>query len=159
MDPSAAVTVPWGDWTMGIVNFLLPTALTILSGVTTYVVGAYMPPWLRAIAGTSLQARINTILEKAVLSAVARTAGAVTGQRLTVPIGIEVLRKAFQYAVDQAPDLMEHAAKGQVENLIKMLLARMEQLGVAPAEGLPAKDAVAQGGFDFGSEISKQLGK
>lgn len=152
------VVIPWGDWVLAGMNVLLPTALTVLSGVATYVIGKYMPPWMRAFAGDAAQRRVNQVLEKAVLSAVAQTKGAIAGKRLTLPVGIEVLRKAAQYAVDQAPELMNHAAKDQVDNLLKMLLARMEQLGVAP-ENLDVDAAKKKTDFDFRNEISRQMGK
>lgn len=170
-----SVDIPWGDWLAHIIDVLLPTVLTLLSGVATYVVGAYVPPWLRALGGAALQRRINEVLEKAVLSAVAQTKGAVIGKRLSVPVGIEVLRKALQYAVNVAPDLVKHAASDDINNLIKMLLARMEQFGIAPQQLDPTKvtskvvppeakktiDHAVTGGkkFDFGATIAKQLGK
>lgn len=161
---TGSITIPWGDWAVNAINFLLPTVLTLLGGVATYVIGAYVPPWLRAIAGTSLQARVNQILEKAVLSAVAQTKGAIMGQRLSIPIGIEVLRKAAQYAVDQAPELIKAASQDEVDQLLKMILARMEQWGVAPKNldvNKVGKSVLPKGkeNFDFGKEISKQMGK
>jgi hypothetical protein len=139
-----------------------------------------MPPWLRAFAGDAAQRRVNQVLQKAVLSAVAQTSGAVKGQVLSVPIASEVLRKAIQYAVDQAPELIGHAAKDKYSNLIKMLLARMEEFGMTPPEmdvadvkptlvptpsptggGGPISgpgSKVETGSFDFSGSISKGLG-
>jgi hypothetical protein len=127
-----SVSVPWGNWIVSALNVAQPVVLLALSGVTTYVMAAFVPPWIRAFAGDAAQRRINQVLEHAVLSAIAQTKEAVQGQRTSIPVGSEILQRAAQYAVDQAPDLVNHAAKGQVDNLLKMVLARMEKLGVAP---------------------------
>lgn len=128
------VTVPWGSWVAAGVDTLLPTLLTALTGVATYVVGAYVPPWLKMLAGDKAQQRVNQIITKAVNSALAQTKGAVSDKKLDITVANDVLRKAMQYAVDQAPKLISSAAKGSAENLMKMTMARMEEMGVVPAE-------------------------
>lgn len=155
------VTVPWGDWVTHGIDILLPTALTVLSGVATYVIAAYMPPWLKAFAGDAAQRRVNQVLEKAILSAVARTKNAVVGKRLSIPVANTVLQKAAQYAVDQAPDLIAHATHDEVGNLVKMLTARMEQWGIAPEKPDPAMDKAAASKAkisDFDKAIKSHLG-
>jgi hypothetical protein len=115
---------------------------------------AFVPPWIRAFAGQAAQNRINQVLEKAVLSAIAQTKDAVQGERTTLPIASAILARAAQYAVDQAPDLVTHATNGQVDNLLKMILARMEALKVAPADF-----DIHQAKNNFPVDISKQFGK
>jgi hypothetical protein len=93
-------------------------------------------------------------LEKAVLSGIAQTKDAVAGKRTTIPVASEILARAAQYAVDQAPKLVNEATHGQVDNLLKMVLARMEAAGVAP-EHFDVKEAQTH----FPVDISKQFGK
>lgn len=154
--PTTEVTVPWGQWVANGLDAILPVMLTALLGVSTYVVGAYVPPWLKAIAGAAAQARVNQVLEKAVMSAVAQTKGAVLNKRLTIPVGSEVLARAAQYAVNQAPELIKNATHDSSTNLMAMLLARMEQWGIAP----PNLDVstVKAPKSDFDAAIKKHLG-
>lgn len=156
--PTTEVTVPWGSWVSNALDVALPLFLTALTGVATYVVGAYVPPWLKAIAGTAAQARVNQVLEKAVMSAVAQTKGAVLNKRLTIPVGSEVLARAAQYAVNQAPELMKTATHNSSTNLMAMLLARMEQWGIAP-ENFDVKTVKAGASAStFDDAIKKHLG-
>jgi hypothetical protein len=153
-EPTTSVGIPWGSWIVSALNVAQPVVLLALSGVTTYVMAAFVPPWIRAFAGDAAQRRINQVLEHAVLSAIAQTKAAVQGQRSSVPVGSEILARAAQYAVDQAPDLVGHAAKGQTDNLLKMVLARMEKLGVAPEHF-----DVAEVKDTFPVDINKAFGK
>jgi hypothetical protein len=152
--PPTGVTIPWGGWIVNTLDVLQPVVLLALSGVTTYIMAAFVPPWIRAFAGQAAQNRINQVLEKAVLSAIAQTKDAVQGERTTLPIASAILARAAQYAVDQAPDLVTHATNGQVDNLLKMILARMEALKVAPADF-----DIHQAKNNFPVDISKQFGK
>ena len=157
--PATTVSLPWGDWVLAGIGVLQPTVTLLLTGVATYVVGKFMPPWMRAFAGDAAQRRVNQVLEKAVLSAIAQTKGAVAGKRLDVPLGTAVLARAAQYAIDQAPELIKHAAKDEVDNLLKMLMARMESLGVAPADyDIATARGGTKGGFDFDRTIRQGLG-
>src|SRR5207344_3594542 len=83
--PPTEVTIPWGNWIIQVLDVLQPIALLALTGVTTYIMGAFVPPWIKAFAGQAAQNRINQVLEKAVLSAIAQTREAVQGERTTVP--------------------------------------------------------------------------
>ena len=154
--PPTEVTIPWGNWIVQVLDVLQPMLLIALTGVTTYIMAAFVPPWIKAFAGQAAQNRINQVLEKAVLSGIAQTKEAVTGQRTTIPIASDILARAAQYAVDQAPDLVKHATNGEVDNLLKMILARMEQLNVAPAD---FDIHAARTAPTFPVDIQKQLGK
>jgi hypothetical protein len=150
----AQVTVPWGDWTVSALSAVQPIVTLALTGVATWIMAAFVPPWIKAFAGDAAQRRINEVLQHAVLSAIAQTKDAVIGKRATIPVGTDILKRAAQYAVDQAPDLVSHAAKGQVDNLLKMVAARMESYGVAPPD-FDIKTAKAS----FPVDINKMLGK
>jgi hypothetical protein len=162
--PAAEVVVPWGEWVIRWLNGLQEIILLVLSAASAYVVSAYVPSWVRMFAGQAAQNRVNQVLEKAVLSAIAQTKGAVTGKRVTVDVGYQLLARAAQYAVDQAPVLIDEAAQ-TTENLLKMIAARMEQVGVAPDGAvIPPKVKDAQGkpskaDFDFSSAITKGFGR
>lgn len=155
--PSTSVTVPWGEWVTAAVTTAQPVVTLALTGIVSYIVAAYVPPWLKAFAGDAAQRRVNEVLQKAVASAVAQTKNAVMGRRLTIPVASVVLSRAMQYAVNQAPQLIKTATHDEVANLSKMVLARMEEAGVAPKDFDVAKVKVE--GFDFGGAISKGFGK
>lgn len=162
---TTSVTVPWGGWVVQAATVVQPVITLVLTGIASYVMSAYLPPWLKAITGQAGQNRVNAVLTKAVQSALAQTAGAVTGKALTIPLASTVLARAAQYAIDQAPQLIKSATHDQVDNLLKMLMARMEELGVAPPEydikdsnaivkGVTTKD----GKFDFSGAVTAGLG-
>lgn len=132
--PATTVTIPWGEWLTGLVNVALPAVGTLLTGIASYVVAAYVPPWLKAITGQRGQQRVNEVINKAVLSAVAQVRGALLGKQLEIDVANDVLRRAMQYAVDQAPDLVKSAARDNVENLARMVMARMVEHGLLPAD-------------------------
>jgi hypothetical protein len=150
------VTVPWGNWVNGVVDVALPALGTVLTGVVTYIVSAYVPPWLRAITGQRGQQRVNEIINNAVMSAVGQTKNAMLGKALEIPVANEVLRRAMQYAVDQAPKLIKDAANSNAENLAKMVMARMTQWGLLPPKWDLAK-AKAEGTTN--SVVNNSTGK
>ena len=151
----AQVSIPWGDWTVSAISALQPVVTLVLTGVTTYIMSAFVPPWIKAFAGDAAQRRINEVLTHAVQSGIAQTAGAVAGKRATIPIGSEILQRAAQYAIDQAPNLVTKAASGQIDNLLKMVLARMETAGVAPTDF----DIKNVNKSKFPVDVNKQFGK
>lgn len=152
--PASTVTVPWGGWIVNALNVAQPLVLLALSGVTTYVMAAFVPPWIKAFAGDAAQRRINEVLEHAVLSAIAQTKIAVGDKHLDLDVASSILARAAQYAVDQAPDLVNHATHGEVDNLLKMVLARMQKLQVAP----PNFD-ITKAKATFPVDLGKQFGK
>lgn len=156
----ADVTVPYGEWVASAATALQPVVTLALTGIASYVLAAYLPPWLKALGGTAAQERVNQVLSKAVDSAIARTQGAVKGQAVTIPIASEILGKAVQYAIDQAPALIKAATDGKLNNLYNMVLARMAEAGVAPAEGNGgALKKEAEKHFDFDEALSSLGGK
>lgn len=154
------VVLPWGEWVVAFVNSVLPAVLLLLSSVSTWVVTFYVPSWLRQLAGSRAQQRVNEVLFQAANSAAAQIKGAAVGKKLTIPVANQVLRRIGQYAVDQAPDLMKSVTGGDPQSLIKMILARMEAMGMTPAnyDIETAKKAVKPGDFTFDSAIKKMMG-
>lgn len=154
------IVLPWGEWVVAFVNSILPAVQLALTTIAGYVVTVYVPPWLQQIAGARAQQRVTEVLFQALNSAAAQVKGAATGKTLTIPVANEVLRKAGQYAVDQAPELVKHATGGSADSLLKMLLARMEAMGMTPKEyGIEAaKKAIKPGEFSFDSATKKGLG-
>lgn len=155
-----AVEIPYGNWVIAMVDVLLPLVLLVLASVSAWVVQVYVPPWLQQIAGAKAQQRVSEVLEQAVRSAAAQVKGAALGKKLSVPVANEVLRRAGQYAVNQAPELIKEATGGDTESLKKMLLARMEGWGIMPTEynEATAKKATKPGEFTFESATKKGLG-
>lgn len=168
------VEIPWGQWLVDAINASLPTVLLVLSSLVTVLVAKFAPAWLQVVIGDKLQRQINEVLEKAVLSAAAQTKNAVAGKTLSLAISNVVLLRAAQYAVEFAPKLVKKVTGGDGGALIKMIMARMEDLGLLPAgyDIERAKDAVHasgfsvteiaegnSGGFDFGGALGSGFGK
>jgi len=154
------ILLPWGEWVVALVNSVLPAVQLALTGIATWVVGTYVPAWLQQMAGKQAQQRVTEVLFQAMNSAAAQVKGAAAGKTLTIPVANQVLRKAGQYAVDQAPKLVKHATGGDSEALLKMLMARMEAMGLTP-KGYSievAKKAVKPGDFNFADATKKGLG-
>lgn len=154
------IVLPWGEWVVALVNSVMPAVELTLTGIATWIVAVYVPSWLRQIAGANAQKRVTEVLFQALNSAAAQVKGAAAGKTLTIPVANEVLRKAGQYAVDQAPDLVKHATGGNADSLLKMLLARMEAMGMTPnSYGMEvAKKAIKPGDFTFADATKKGLG-
>lgn len=168
---AGTVEIPWGDWLVDLVDAVMPTVLTLLGIMSLYVV-TLLPPWVRVFVGEKVQAQINEVLEKAVLSAAAQTKGATAGKTLKLDVSSVVLARAISYAVELAPELVKKATGGNLDALMKMVLARMEDLGLVPAgfdldkavEAVAAERPALQaklanpGAFDFAGSIKKGLG-
>jgi hypothetical protein len=154
------IVFPWGEWVVALVNSVLPAVQLALTSIAAWVVAIYVPSWLQNLAGASAQKRVTEVLFQALNSAAAQVKGAATGKTLSIPVANEVLRKAGQYAVDQAPDLVKHATGGNVDSLLKMLMARMEAMGMTPKEyGMEvAKKAIKPGEFSFDASTKKGMG-
>ena len=155
----ADVTVPWGDWATNALNVLQPVATLALTGIASYVLAAYVPPWMKMLTGSAAQARVNEVIDKAVASAFAQAQAAVAGGQSTLnipnPLGYDVISKAVQYCLDQAPALIKSASQGKVDNLIKMIMARMAKAGVPLPDGNvdKVKDTLANDS-DFNRALS-----
>lgn len=152
----ADVAVPYGDWIASAAGALQPVLTLALTGIASYVVSAYMPPWLKAITGKAGQDRVNQVLTNAVNSAIGRVQGAVKGQQATLPIASEILGKAVAYAVEQAPKLIQAATQGKLENLYNMVLARMTEAGVVPTDASGAE--IKAGASEFHDAITAGMG-
>jgi hypothetical protein len=133
-------------------NAVQEVAVTAFVTVGTAVIGYFVPAWLRPwIMGQ----RVDQLLRNAALSAIARTKDAAKGQTVTVPVMNEMLGRAMKYANDQAPTVVDWAAKGAV-SLAKMLLARFADLGVVPKDYTTEKaEEVA---IDFATATKKSMG-
>lgn len=143
-DPDGSADVPWGDWLSEILKGLLvlggSLALFVLRRLPKDLVGL-----LDMVAGAFLQTRADKLLEKAITYGINTTAGAVKGRVLTVPIGNEVIERAFEYAVRHAPGLVSKF--GGLTALREMIIARLDldEAASLPAAKPPAEASLAAG--------------
>ena len=93
-----------------------------------------LPPNIVAIFGN---ARVELLLNNAVGYGLNAVEGAVKGKVLTVDVGNEVLAKALQYAVDNAPGWLQAWAGGP-DGLAKKIWARLNLGEGASDAALPA---------------------
>lgn len=98
-----AVTVPWGDWLgLTLANF----RDLVIAGVVG-LVGIIAKRMSPAIADMILAARVEQLLTRAADYGIAAVAGATKGRTIDVKVTNEVLEKAAEYAIANAPALVE----------------------------------------------------
>jgi len=96
-----AVTVPWGDWVSGV---LAAAREFFAYGLAALV--AWAARRLPAqIGDIILAARVEQLLTRAADYGIAAVAGAVKGKTLDVKVTNEVLERAAEYAIENAPAL------------------------------------------------------
>lgn len=98
-----AVTVPWGDWVAGVLSYLRDGVIAIVVAMIGLLAKNLSP----GIRDMILAARVEQLLTRAADYGVAAVAGAVKGKTLDVRVTNEVLEKAAEYAVANAPALAE----------------------------------------------------
>lgn len=110
------VNIPWGDWfyegASAIITFL---GLAIAWGLR------HLPARLVALAQTL---QVEQLLRNAVEFGINRTAGAVKGEALSVPVANKVLEQALEYAVKYAPGWLLNWVGGE-EGVKDKLIARI----------------------------------
>jgi hypothetical protein len=121
----SSVDVPIGALATQLLSLLEPPVLS--------VVGA-MLAWLMAKLGSDLAkslhaAHVDQAISRAIDAGFGLVEGAEKGKVLEVPMANKVIRKAAQYLVDGAPDLIKELG----ENLGPMLVARLSAAGALPA--------------------------
>lgn len=98
---AGAVAVPYGDWVAALLAYSR-------DGIIALVVAGlgYASRNLPASIGSMIETfRVEQLLKRAVDYGIAAAAGAAKGQTLSIPVANEVIRRAMQYASDNAPTL------------------------------------------------------
>ncbi|HTJ56692.1 MAG TPA: hypothetical protein VL418_03895 [Devosiaceae bacterium] len=100
-DPNAVV-VPWGDWLVALINFVLPVVGIILTAALTWL-ARYLPAALKAYVTTQNIDAAEQLLERGVDFGLNRVEGAAVGKTLDVAVGSRVLATSAQYVIDHGP--------------------------------------------------------
>lgn len=141
--PDGQVVIGWGALLAEILDNLylaaVAVALWLLRKLPKVAVDA-----LNALAGLLGQGRVDTLLERAVQYGINATKGAVAGRTLTVPVGNEVLERAFEYALRHAPRLVSWA--GGAIALREKIIARLnlEEDAAVPTPKPPADQLIRE---------------
>lgn len=114
------VTIPLGDWVVGVASWLLPIAGTVLMAVLTTVAGK-IAPW--AVQYLKTQA-VEQLLGNAVNFGLNAVEGAAKGKTLDVTTGNAVLNEALGYAIAKGPSAIISWLGGP-DGISHMLLARL----------------------------------
>ncbi len=120
------VTVPLGTLVNNGLAALQPLAVSIAGLAYTWLTARLGPDIARALHA----AHIDQVMTRAIEAGFALAEGAEKGKVLELPVANEVLRRAAQYLLAQAPGLFKELG----DNLGQMLIARLSATGALPAE-------------------------
>ena len=116
-EPGTKLVIPYGDM-LG----QLASVLAWLAAAALMFAMRTLPAQIVAVIKT---ARVDQLLEKAIIYGINSTVDAVKGQSLNVDVGNKVLAQALQYVVDHAPGWIVAWMGG--EDMIKQkLVARLD---------------------------------
>jgi hypothetical protein len=118
------VDLPWGALCNEILAALQPAAVSLAGLAFTYLVAKLGPDIAHALRA----AHIDQVMNRAIEAGFALAEGAEKGKVLEIPVANEVLRRAAQYLVTQAPGLFKELG----DNLGQMLVARLSASGALP---------------------------
>jgi hypothetical protein len=124
-----AVTVPWGDWAAEV--------LIVTAGLLIGWVGRAVPAAVRQWAGKLLGDRVDQLLERAIQYGINAVAGAVRGKTLSLDTGLDVANQALNYAVRQAPKLVDEIGVGALRDKILARLDLDEAASIVRTRPLP----------------------
>ena len=93
----AAVSIPWGDWLVQLINALVPYVAPLIAILVAKVGKTQLDRWLLA-----------QYLPQAVNYAIAVTEGAVAGKVLSVELSNKALDQAGNWLVANAPSAVEY---------------------------------------------------
>lgn len=110
-----SITIPWGQYAVDLLGFI--------SAILLPFIGVKLHALLDAKIGKEQTDRVEQLLEKAIAYGINATSGAVADKALTKDIGNAVLAQAANYAIANAPKLVEWA--GGAEAIEKKILARL----------------------------------
>jgi hypothetical protein len=112
-----SVTLPWGDWLAGALSYVSEAVIAAVAALIG-ILARNLAPGIRDYI---LSQRVEQLLARAADYGIAAAAGAVKGKTLDIAVTNEVLEKAAEYAIANAPALAERLGK----TLRPKLLARL----------------------------------
>ncbi len=118
------VDLQWGALCNEILAALQPATLSLAGLAFTWLVAKLGPDIAHALRA----AHIDQVMNRAIEAGFALVEGAEKGKVLEIPVANEVLRRAAQYLVAQAPGLFKELG----DNLGQMLVARLSASGALP---------------------------
>jgi hypothetical protein len=121
--PTTTVVIPWGSW----LTSLLASLGTIAVSLIAFAVNKWAPATVKPFV-------TDALITKAVNYGLAAIEGAVAGQTLTLSTTNQVLAAAENFALVAEPTV----AKWIGDNLRPLLLSKLSELGVVPAEATAA---------------------
>lgn len=124
------VDLPWGTLCNEVLAALQPAAVSAAGLALTWLVAKLGPDIARALHA----AHIDQVMNRAIEAGFALVEGAEKGKVLEIPVANEVLRRAAQYLVAQAPGLFKELG----DNLGQMLVARLLASGALPPQASAA---------------------
>ena len=124
------VSVPLGALVNDILAALQPAAVSLAGLALTWLAARLGPDIARALHA----AHVDQVMSRAIEAGFALVEGAEKGKVLDIPVANEVLRRAAQYLVAQAPGLFKELG----DNLGQMLVARLSGAGALPADASAA---------------------
>ncbi len=116
----------WGNLTVDLLQVFGTLIAFAVSAVVTMAVRKISP----GIDQWMTQNHIDSLMYRALSAAVAKTADAVKGRDVTVPIANTILREAVEYLQNQAPELIEKYGP----RIEQMLIARLSEHVALPPE-------------------------
>lgn len=134
--PSQEVVVEWGNWVEILLKPIQDAALALIPLVALWIMSK-LPGVVRLVLPAN---RINDLLEKAVISALASVRGATQGKTLSVQVTNDVIRQVIIYALAQAPHLVGSLGDN-LPALIQKALARLPEHAKVPV-GFTIEEAV-----------------
>ncbi len=127
---STIVDLPWGAFCNEVLTALQPAAISLAGLALTWLVAKLGPDIARALHA----AHIDQVMTRAIDASFALVEGAEKGKVLEIPVANEVLRRAAQYLIAQAPGLFRELG----DNLGQMLVARLSASGALPPQASAA---------------------
>jgi hypothetical protein len=127
---STIVDLPWGAFCNEVLTALQPAAISLAGLALTWLAAKLGPDVARALHA----AHIDQVMTRAIEAGFALVEGAEKGKVLEIPVANEVLRRAAQYLIAQAPGLFKELG----DNLGQMLVARLSAAGALPPQASAA---------------------
>lgn len=133
-EASTKVVLPWGDFVASILNATQQILALLLLAAATAVIGI-LPSWVQNILRPLVQTwQANQLFEKLAATAVAGTKGVVAGKTVDIEIANDMIRNIVQMAITNGSPKLLAFIDASAESLGAKALARLQSLGVIPAD-------------------------